>query len=40
LGISKDLVVYTKEEFEKTSKDITTLSYKIKKDGELLYARA
>lgn len=40
LGISKDLIVFTKEEFEKRSNDITTLSYKIKKDGKVLYARA
>ena len=40
LGISKDLIVCTKDEFEKKSKNITTLSYKIKRDGELIYARA
>jgi uncharacterized protein len=40
LGISKDMIIYTKDEFEKYSNDITTLCYKIKKDGELLYARA
>jgi uncharacterized protein len=40
LDLSKDLIVYTREEFEKKSKDITTLCYKIKKDGELFYARA
>lgn len=38
--ISKDLIVQTKEEFERFSKDVTTLGYKIKKDGELIYARA
>lgn len=40
LGISKDIIVYTREEFEQRSNDITTLGYKIKKDGELIYARA
>ncbi len=40
LGISKDLVVYTKKEFDEIAKNITTLGYKIKKDGELIYARA
>ena len=40
MGISKDLIVYTKDEFEKNSANVTTLGYKIKKDGELLYARA
>ena len=40
MGISKDIIVYTKEEFDKIAKNITTLGYKIKKDGELIYARA
>lgn len=40
LCISKDLIIYTKDEFEKKSKDKTTLSYKIKNDGALIYARA
>lgn len=40
MGISKDIIVYTKEEFERLSKNITTLGYKIKKEGELLYARS
>lgn len=40
LGIAKDLIVYTKEEFDELSSRITTLGYKIKKDGKVLYARA
>ena len=40
MGISKDIIVYTKEEFEKISSNITTLGYKIKNEGELLYARS
>ena len=40
LDISKDLIVKTKEEFEEASSNITTLIYKIKEDGELIYARA
>ena len=40
LNISKDLIIKTKEEFEQASSLITTLSYKIKNDGELIYARA
>ena len=40
LDISKDLIIKTKKEFEHSSNDITTLGYKIKKDGELIYARA
>ena len=38
--IPKDVVVYTKEEFEKSSKDITSLLYKIKNEGVKLYAKA
>lgn len=38
--IPKDIIVQTKEEFERRSGEITTLEYKIKKEGELLYARA
>ena len=40
VGISKDIVIYTKEEFDKVSENITTLGYKIKREGELIYARA
>ena len=40
LDISKDLIIKTKEEFEQASNDITTLIYKIKNDGELIYAKA
>lgn len=40
LCISKDLVIYTKKEFEELSKNKTTLGYKIKKEGKLIYARA
>ncbi len=40
LGIAKDMIVYTKDEFEKYSSDITSLCYKIKHDGKILYARA
>lgn len=40
LDISKDLIIKTKKEFEQGSSNITTLIYKIKKDGELIYARA
>jgi uncharacterized protein len=38
--ISKDIIVYTKDEFELVSNNVTTLGYKIKKDGKVLYARA
>lgn len=40
LGIAKDLIVKTKKEFESSSGNVTTLVYKIKKDGKLIYARA
>jgi len=40
LDISKDIIVHTKEVFDRRSNEITTLEYKIKKDGELIYARA
>ena len=40
LDISKDLIIKTKVEFESSSNDVTTLGYKIKRDGELIYARA
>jgi predicted nucleotidyltransferase len=40
MGIAKDIIVYTKEEFDNVSQNITTLGYKIKKEGTVLYARA
>jgi uncharacterized protein len=40
LDIAKDLIVYTKEEFQERSDNIVTLAYKIKKGGKRIYARA
>ena len=40
LIIPKDLVVYTKKEFENLSTDRTTLCYKIKNEGKLIYAKS
>jgi len=40
LCISKDLIVYTKDEFDRISNTITTLGYKIKREGKVIYARA
>jgi uncharacterized protein len=40
LNVSKDIIVYTKEEFEKKIQDKATLGYKIKNEGKILYARA
>jgi len=39
LMIPTDLLVYTKEEFESRLTDDTTLPYRVKKDGKVLYAR-
>lgn len=38
--IPKDILVYTKEEFVARENDPTSLCYKIKKEGKVLYARA
>ena len=40
LEISKDLLVFTKSEFEQYASDTQTLSRKIKEQGKLIYARA
>jgi hypothetical protein len=40
IKIPKNILVYTKEEFEDYSKDRSTLSYQIKKYGKLIYAKA
>ena len=37
LRIAKDILVYTMDEFEKLSADVSTLCYKIKKEGIKLY---
>ena len=33
LGIAKDILVYTKEEFNILSKDISSLMYKVEREG-------
>ena len=38
--IGKNILVYTKEEFDEYSQDPSTLSYSIKKYGKRIYARA
>lgn len=38
--IPKDLIIQTKDEFERRSGEKTTLEHKIKKSGELIYVRA
>ena len=40
LRIAPEIIVYTKDEFEKRSNNPTTLAHKIKSQGEQLYARA
>lgn len=40
LDLSKDVLVLTKEEFEQRADNITTLYYKIKRKGKVLYAKA
>jgi predicted nucleotidyltransferase len=40
LDISKDIIVHTKEVFDCRSANVTTLEYKIKRDGKVLYVRA
>ncbi len=40
MKIPKDVVVYTKEEFDKVSRDITSLMHKIRKEGKRIYAKA
>ena len=40
LCISKDLIVYTRDEFDRYSIDPTSLCHVIQKRGKLLYAKA
>ena len=40
LCISKDILVHTKEVFEQRLHDRSTLEYKIKHHGRMMYARA
>jgi uncharacterized protein len=39
LNIAKDLLVYTQDEFDARVSDPTTLVYKVKNKGKVLYAR-
>ena len=40
LRIAKDIIVYSREEFETLSGDVTTLCHKIKHEGVKLYEAA
>lgn len=37
LNVDTEILVKTREEFESTMSDVTTLAYKIKNDGQLVY---
>ena len=39
MTIPKDILVFTKKEFDEHSNDVTTLCYKAKHDGKLIYAK-
>lgn len=39
MTVPKDILVFTKKEFEELSEDVTTLCYKIKHEGKVLYAK-
>ena len=38
--IPKDILVFTKDEFDSWAQNVTTLCYKVKNTGKILYARA
>lgn len=40
MGISKDIFVYTKDEFLERTRLVASLPYKVKHEGKVLYARA
>src|ERR1700733_7883393 len=40
LMVPKDILLYTKTEFDEDTKNIVTLLYKVKRDGKLIYARS
>jgi uncharacterized protein len=40
LGIAKDIMVYTNEEFEASAQKKASLPYKVKNQGKVIYARA
>jgi predicted nucleotidyltransferase len=39
MNIAKDIIVYTKKEFDEASTNKTTFCFKIKNNGKLIYAR-
>lgn len=40
LGIAKDIIVYTKEEFDKAREHPSSLARKIRRQGKVLYGEA
>jgi hypothetical protein len=40
MKVPKDLLIYTKDEFTPRSEDSSSLCYKVKNEGKVLYARA
>ena len=40
LMVPKDILVYTRDEFEKKSKDVTSLCHKIVHEGKQIYAKS
>ncbi len=40
LGLDRDMLILTEQEFEEKSQHVSSLYYKIKKEGRVLYARA
>ena len=40
LMVPKDILVYTRDEFEKKSKDVTSLCHKIVNEGKQIYAKS
>jgi hypothetical protein len=39
LKIPTNVVVFTKQEFDTFSQDVTSLTYEVKNKGKMLYAR-
>jgi len=40
LNVPSDILVYTEEEFDRMAKDVSSLCFKIKEEGEVVYASA
>jgi len=40
LGVPKDILVYTQEEFDERAANVTTLCYKVKRKGKQIHAKA